>query len=246
VFAPINPSESYRAERDILYVNGVWLDFEDGDLTHQTFADIFPSLRIIAFNSYRSTNAKPRFRTYIPTSGIMTPDVYRTITSEMMRVVMGRGYRLDKQDASKPDQLAHGIDRKALPPTSLFYMPCKAADPKGSFFKDYHGDGREPLCPSQWVTHAILPDQRKFEVTAAAVTRPVDENRIEAALARWRSEGITPEQGNREFWCLAVQLKAAGMPYDQIERTLQEEASVANTPKDRLKDIRGIMKRLRR
>ena len=138
VFAPINPSESYRAERDILYANGVWLDFEDGDLTHRTFADMFPSIRIVAFNSYGNTKAKPRFRAYIPTSEIMTPNDYRTLTSEIMRVVKGRGYRLDKQDASKPDQIAHGIDRKALPPTSLFYLPCKAADPKGSFFKDYH------------------------------------------------------------------------------------------------------------
>ena len=70
----------------------------------------------------------------------MTPDGYRTITGEIMRVVRGRGYELDKQDASRPEQMAHGIDRKALPPTSLFYLPCKAADPKGSFFKDYRGN----------------------------------------------------------------------------------------------------------
>ena len=57
MFAPINPSESSRAERDILYVNGIWLDFEDGHLTHRVFADMFPSLRIVAFNSYRSTKA---------------------------------------------------------------------------------------------------------------------------------------------------------------------------------------------
>jgi hypothetical protein len=74
----------------------------------------------------------------------------------------------------------------------------------------------------------------------------VDQNRVEAALARWRTEGVKPEHGNREFWCLAVQLKAAGLAFDQIDRTLHEEALLANTPKDRLKDIWGIMKRLRR
>ena len=36
------------------------------------------------------------------------------------------------------------------------------------------------------------------------------------------------------------------MALDQIDRTLHEEALLANTPKDRLKDIRGIIKRLRR
>jgi len=247
IFVPLNRTESSRAERDILYLNGLWLDFEDGHLTHRQFADMFPHTRIVTFNSYGNSKAKPRFRAYVPTDEIMHADSYRTVMSEIMRVVSGNGYVLPKRDESSPDRKAHGIDRSALAPTSLFYLPCRAADPEGSFFKDYTRKGREPLCPSDWVRHAIFrDDEPSASFSNQAAEGSVDQARVDRALAQWRREGVQPKCGNDGFFRLGVELNASKVPHDRIESILKEEALAANTPSERLRAVPRIMKRLRR
>lgn len=58
-FDPKKSPETKRGIANITHVNGVWLDNDGGDLTHEDFHRLFPDLRLIAFNTY---SGKGRWR----------------------------------------------------------------------------------------------------------------------------------------------------------------------------------------
>jgi len=64
LFNPDLCSESDRGLANVVYANGVWLDFDYGHLTHRDLANIFPTFRLVAFNTFSSTKDQPRFRVY--------------------------------------------------------------------------------------------------------------------------------------------------------------------------------------
>ena len=77
IFNPDLFSETDRGLENVVYANGLWLDFDHGHITHKNLAGIFPKLRLIAFNTFSSTKAQPRFRVYIPTDRTVIVEEYR-------------------------------------------------------------------------------------------------------------------------------------------------------------------------
>ncbi|MBP1180941.1 hypothetical protein [Methylobacterium sp. PvR107] len=67
-FDPSKAADNGRGLDNIVHLRGIWLDNDGGDLTHAAFADLFPYLRIVVWNTASSTAAAPRWRAFIPTT----------------------------------------------------------------------------------------------------------------------------------------------------------------------------------
>ena len=155
IFDPNLSSETSRCLKNVVYANGMWLDFEHGDMTHRDLANLFPHLRMVAFNSYSSTKKEPRFRVYIPTSRTLSAAEYKFIFEQIVQAVKDAGYRLKKKDWTRPNTKAHGIDLTKGHAASLFYLPCLPKAPQGKIWKDHRGPERQPLDVDDWLENAI-------------------------------------------------------------------------------------------
>jgi hypothetical protein len=193
------------------------------------------------FNTYNHTPEAPRFRVFLPTKDIMTPEVYIQIWEQIELKLRDAGYSVGRP--KKGCNLRRsGLDKSKKPPTSLFYLPRQAKNPKDSFFWDFK-DGRAPLDPIQWIENSLFVVD--FKITKSAFQekdRGPDQALIEAAVAEWR---MTPKgEGNDAFFEFARKLKKAGMSDWEIEATLADEARYAHSPSDRRRQIPSIMKSL--
>ncbi len=244
IFDPEKCEGSKRAVGNIVFVRGLWLDFEGGDLRPDEFADLFPDTRMAVLNTYSHTAEAPRFRAVLPTRGIMTPEVYTRIWEQVELKLRDAGYSVGTPRKGCTLRRS-GLDKSKKPPTSLFYLPCQARNPGESFFWDFK-DGRAALDPTLWIENGIyVPGslETKSSVSQRQDREP-DQARVEAAVAKWRT---TPKgEGDSAFFRLAVELKKAGMGDGEIEATLSDEARHAHSPGDRRRQIPGIMRSLRR
>ena len=98
----------------------IWFDFEDGDLTPEGFAQIFPDTVIWAFNSFNHTPEDPRFRIVVPTSSVMTLDAYKLIWDKIKRALERDGFWVGKE---RKNFKRSGIDPSKRTPASIFYLP---------------------------------------------------------------------------------------------------------------------------
>jgi len=236
-----------RGLDNIRHVRGVWLDNDGGDLTHAEFARLLPSLRIVAWNTFSSTRARPRWRCFIPTTEAMTPAVYQAIIEQIMQVLRYAGYVSDAEKLKRPTLKTHGFDTGKFVASSLFYAPCQAAEPRASFFHDYDEAGRTSIDPGLWIERDIrdpapeLPDPRSH-----GETKKYEENiqAIQQATDRWRS---TPRgQGNRAFYRFGQELSRAGLNPQAIRTRLLAEARNSASPRDRTADARRMFRQLKK
>ncbi|WP_156467664.1 hypothetical protein [Methylobacterium sp. Leaf91] len=254
IFDPGFSETTSRGLDNVVYANGVWLDFDVGNLAHKELAAIFPGLRIAAFNSFSSTKAEPRYRVYIPTSRSMLAKEYTSIIDQIIQVVKDSGYPLAKRDEKRPGQKAHGIDMSKRHAASLFYLPCQPRDPKGKIWKEHKDASRMPLDVDSWLEHAIPVETSVFETEVTSsrsnsqdVARPpVDQARIDRAMERWTTHGTRAGNGDSELFILSQELKRANLPFDEAEILLLQAAQSANTPTDRRIQAQKIMKKLRK
>lgn len=244
-FQAVEGVKTHRGMENVLFSRGIWLDFEGGNLTHKGFANLLPRLRIVAFNTSSSTADDPRWRAYIPTSGIMTADVYQHVTGQIVRHVIESGWRLTKRDPAKPDLVAHGIDLSKLKASDLFFLPCQARDKKASFFKDYKGSLREPLIVEDWINYSILNEQLSNGIVLRTDVGPelTEEQKIllNNHLHRWQTVGTLPGRGDHELSRLAIGLFQMGVTRDLFENFLLHAAQGAHSPGDRVKQVKRIV-----
>ena len=73
----------------------------------------------------------------------------------------------------------------------------------------------------------------------------VNQAAVEKATKLWQQSPQHPGEGNARFFDFALSLKSAGMPLEQIEQTLREEAHFGRTPHERKQQIPSIMQCLR-
>jgi hypothetical protein len=243
IFDPDKCEGSDRGLGNIVYMRGIWLDFEDGDLKPDEFPSLFPHVRMVVFNTFRHTKENPRFRVFIPTTGVMPPEAYTRIWDQIALKIRDAGFSVGKP---KKGQLKRsGLDRSKRSPTSLFYLPCQAQNREESFFKEYKVE-RTALDPADWIENSAfdfeVSDFRSFDFQQE--DREPDQARIEAARTEWRA---TPK-GEGDFACFkfAIELEKAGMSDWEIEATLSEEARYAHSPSDRQRQIPSIMHSLRK
>jgi hypothetical protein len=136
------------------------------------------------------------------------------------------------------------MDEKS--PTSLYFLPCQAADPKQSFLTYYDRPERSALDPLPWITNNIIPLQSGPTNWSDSITEdtPVDRTVAPRAITDWRQK-TPPHHGNERFFLLAVNLRKAGMDADQIKETLEAEAKFGRSPMERRAQIRSIMNSLK-
>ncbi|BCM86483.1 hypothetical protein [Methylobacterium indicum] len=163
-FEPTKAAETDRGLGNITHLRGIWLDNDGGDLDHAEFAALFPYLRVVVWNTASSTPEEPRWRAFIPTTCAMSIEVHGLILNQAVKVLNRAGYYGDRQlkKRKRPGARRHGFDESKFTAASLFYLPCQARDPEGSFFIDY-GEGnpkRGPLDVRAWIDNCILDLRR--------------------------------------------------------------------------------------
>ena len=157
-FVPNMEKEKYRTEGTIQFINGIWLDNDEGGILPETFANLFPQTRMSIFNSFSATREKLKYRVYIPTNGFLNCHLYKAITKHIMKTVVEAGYLLRKPIPGDPRQ-AHGFDTGKNGPASLFYVPSQPGDPSGIYFKHFREEGRMPLDPQEWLEKVLAEEE---------------------------------------------------------------------------------------
>jgi hypothetical protein len=228
IFDPNKCKGSKRGLDNIVYIRGIWLDFEDGDLKPDEFPNLFPHVRMVVFNTFRHTQEKPRYRVFIPTNGKMSPEAYMKIWDQIALKLKDASYSVGKPKKG-PSLKKSGLDRSKRPPTSLFYLPCQAENAGESFFKDFKVE-RTALDPADWIENSAF-DFETSEFRSIDIhqeNRERDQARIEAAIAEWRT---TPQGvGNFAFYRLSISLKKAGMADWEIESALNTDQPPRSGP----------------
>ena len=270
--------DTSRGLANIRAIQGIWLDNDGGGLAHQEFARLFPRLRMVICNSYSSTGQEPRWRVFIPTTVAMPIIAHEVICQQIMRTLNGAGYWSQKQldgDARIKSRKTHGFDLGKLAPSSLFYLPCQAQDPRDSFFIDHNSASRQPLDPYQWAGFAANhyrsePELAVRPTVAELVQQPMpptncpklrrmrdmiateEEAKVQDVRAQRQEAAIQKwraapaEGGNRAFFQFGADLRRAGLSMADIDATLRQEAAHARHPSERRDQIKYIMRTLRR
>jgi hypothetical protein len=228
IFDPMLTDETKRGLANIRAIQGIWLDNDGGDLTHQEFARLFPRLRMVIVNSFNSTPAEPRWRVFIPTTVAMPITAHQAICQQMMRTLNRDGYWSKKQLEADPrikSRLTHGFDMGKLTPSSLFYLPCQAENPAGSFFIDHNTASRRPLDPYLWAGYAAnhhRPSPAPSETVAATAT----------AIVSLVQQPILPTDCPklRRMREMIAQEEAAKMQNDQAQRQAAAIQTWHDTP----------------
>ena len=263
-FDPGLSSDTSRGIANVRHLRGIWLDNDGGDLTRLDFVRLFPGLRMVVWNTYSSTSEKPRWRAFIPTTEAMTLEVHRMILRQILSDLNRQGYWSEEQLAKNSGikrRRTHGFDLSKLNAASLFYLPCQAADPLGSFFEDHSGGGRSALEPVKWVRRAVrsgaadggaeasdspsrdgMPDVPVAEGDDRCLDA-VLASRKAAAIAEWTMANQQRGQGHRAFYRLALRLRGAGLDLSEMRHVLEEEARWARSPADRRGEIAGIIRK---
>jgi hypothetical protein len=252
VFNAQKAQDTKRGLANIEHVNGIWLDNDGGDLSWQDFRAIFPTLRMVAFNTFSGGN---RYRILIPTTAVMTLDVDHIVKRLIFDELAERGYAAPgKQTAQR--KLTHGFDMGKLTPSSLFFLPCRSTNAQDSFFVDLPGD---ELDPAVWVKRAPLTMYREelpkpaprqktrieaIRALLATQSTPVVDREARIAQAVQDYHAIPSGAGarNGEFWKLGCRLQNLGMDLGAIENVLRSSAN----DKDRVAQVKSIMSSLRK
>ena len=251
IFDPARPGTTKsRGLENIVYLRHLWLDLEDGDLRPEELAALFPNVRLVVTNSFHHKSDKPRFRAVILTDRLLTAEAYELLFDNVAQKIEDAGYfinRLRKNHKTRRGANGRsGLDWSKRTPTSLFYLPSRAADPRDSFFIDYNEPGREVLNPIPWIENSVVPIAPADEPPPWPDTprTKINEGLVQRAISKWRA--ARPEHGNREFFYLALRLRRAGLNPNEIETTLNAEVVFGRTPKERKAQVKSIMTSLRR
>ena len=181
VFDETLSEESDRGLANIVSIWGIWLDVDDGEMPPDVIPKLFPTTRMVVYNSYSGGNS---YRVFIPTRQKMHVQAYREVVQQIVQTVEQEGYCSKKHPV--PGQPRHGIDASKFTPCSLFYLPCQARNPEESFFHDYGQSRRKLLDVAHWIETSILrepeafvfePTEVEWEVMRAEATEAVGDRR---------------------------------------------------------------------
>ncbi|MFP5515041.1 MAG: DEAD/DEAH box helicase family protein [Alphaproteobacteria bacterium] len=159
VFDPTLSPDTARGLANIVYIWGIWLDIDDGEMPPDFIPrHILPTTRMVVYNSHSGGNS---YRVFIPTKQRMHIRSYAEIVRQIVQEVEQAGY-VGKRQRSKTKPL-HGIDASKYTPNSLFYLPCQARDPAESFFEDWNQTRRTLLDVDAYVERSVYRSPEEFE-----------------------------------------------------------------------------------
>lgn len=236
---------SRRSKTNAFCGKNVYLDIDNGTLTHRQLSKIFPDTEMIVYSSYSHTREIPRYRAVFLTDTIMSPEMYTAIYNMICERIELDGYKKDFKDGFNPKEKVHGIDRKPYL-TDLFYLPCQPADGDG-FFMHYHS-GRKPLDVVDWCNNSF-PTRFDENGVADAVLQvsakdvAADHAQLcETALQRFRDETVVQGKSHKALRKLNFTLLEGGVDDVSRDVTLAQAALSSRSPKDRLADRARLMR----
>lgn len=257
MFAPDDSSDSSRNGNNVKFVRGMWLDIENGTMTHGEFAEAFPHIHFVAYNTFNHTREKPRYRIYIPTNRVMTDAEYRLLFNEIVYVLESKGFRRGKSytyDGST-DSLDkyHGIDHRPQP-CAVFALPCQAQVRSDSFFEEYKGEDRQSLDVNPWLSNRIAPDGADGFEPSVYIPMGGDDGTItleqqagiDACMVEWYRVGVMPGEGDRAIFALFHSLYSLKLHPRTIADRLFEAAHSSSSPTDRRKQATRLIAGLNR
>ena len=253
-FIPNIPDcDTRRGLANVQHVNGIWLDNDGGDLSHADFAQLFPQLRMVVWNTYSSTAEYPRWRCFIPTTAVLSVEEHARLVQQIVIVLKHNGFNAgDQAVENPPGYKCHGFDTGKFNAASIFYAPCQASNPESSFFVDYRGGKRHLLDVSQWLENDIAMHAAQDECGASgeecdtdgpqSISSESTDALVSSAINRWR--GTPRGQGHDAIFRLACDLRRLGMDRERARHHLVGEARNAHSPLDRIADVQRILPRL--
>jgi hypothetical protein len=132
IFDPNHPKRVDKQKRglnNIVAMQHLWMDFENGDLSPDELPQLFPHIRLVVFNTYNHTEEAPRFRVVIPLTRSLSPENYELLYDNIIAKIEDSGYSVGSKGTRRS-----GLDVGKKSAVSLFYLPCQARDSSQSFF----------------------------------------------------------------------------------------------------------------
>ena len=175
LFDPSQSAETDKGLDNITIINGIWLDFDGGDLMPDEFSRIFTDVRWLMFNSFNNgKDGAVKFRVLFPTSTPLTADMYHMIWDIIAERIRGFDYYVGPTQKANKNKLAgysetrqSGLDYSKRCANSFFYMPCRAVlGKKHTFWKEHWAPEIPIMDPDRWITdfaplhaqeYAVLP-----------------------------------------------------------------------------------------
>ncbi len=232
--AAIAGVDTQRGLDNVTRARGIWLDFDDGDLTHDDFAAVFPALHFAAFNTHSSTATNNRWRAFIPTSREMSADEYATVVQQIERGLVDQRWGDRFTEGRR-----HGLDVTKMHAAAMFYAPCQATDPTASFFHDHNEQPRTALDVDHWMTAGRSSTAAKPVTMLPLLHGPIEKGAVDKAIAKWRA--APAGSGHSAFYALAAKLKRAGMSAVELESLLTQETQHARSLRERHAEIPNLI-----
>lgn len=246
LYDPALCTDHDRGTGNILYCRHLYLDFDVGDLKPEDLPNLFPNLKMVVTNSFSHTAEHPRYRVVIPTTTNMPREIYVILQAGITAKLEDAGYWAKKSKRIPKGMMKSGLDTAKQSPASIFLLPCQREGSRDNFFLYYDEEGREFLDPEVWIENTLIPiapDSFEPEQYEPPPGQTIDDDRVNAALARWQS--TASGYGNEAFFQLAVDLRQAGMGASNIRLTLQAQSHFGRSPKERKAAIPDILKDLK-
>lgn len=237
-----NGTESKKAKY-IESIHGIILDNDGGGITVDEFIKRFPKIRMAVFNTFSSTPEFPRWRVFIPTTRYMSLSEYEACWDGLLDDLRTAGFALPKPDPQRPYERAHGFDMSKKTPSSIFYLPCRAKAPGGSFFDYHEGEGRELLDPTEWIKSHPPQVARVAEdlSTSKGLDTYTHTQGEESCIERWRVKNRNVSEGNTAWFGLIQCLAQMNQTLDGIEAIVEPLIVETNSPEDRRADTRRAL-----
>ncbi|GJD57070.1 hypothetical protein [Methylobacterium dankookense] len=250
---PLYDGERPRGKHNAICSYGFMIDVDGGEMRPEDLATIVPHLELHCYSTFNNRKDEQRYRVYIPATRPTSNPQYKAITSSLIHAIESNGYTSKKELLAKPRVSAnsrlHGIDMSKLGGFSLFYLPCQAENGPKSFFKSFDKPPRMPLDVNDWLENIPYG----IEVEDDAEDRPIyyepatgeinteQQSAINEAMDWWMAHGTGRKQGYVAISILFSKLCRINLPCSKISNLLYEAASMANSPEDRRKQVRGLM-----
>lgn len=249
VFTTNKAGEIRRCLDNIEYINGVWLDKDEGDLTKEDFRRMFPNLWYACYSTFKNNG---RFRIFIPTKSVMDMETDKLIKNMIFDVIESYGFAEKKiKDTDK----THGFDTGKKAASSLFYLPCKRKGDPDAFFDEMSGSELDPIAwlenPTRNNIYDPPPKQDETPNLMAVVrARLIAENkpvpdlseRVDQERSKYLAIPIGNGQRNLQFFALGARLRKIGLNYHEIEQVLKQTGQ----DNERQKQIPSIIRSLKK
>jgi hypothetical protein len=236
-----------RTKERALACRGLLLDFENGDMTPEDFARVFPDLEFIGYSSWSHKPEAPRFRICIPSTQFVPPSIQVLLLHAIVDKLEAAGWGDALAEGKQ-----HGVDFGKLHEAAMFYLPSRRHD----CFLMHFREGRQPLDPREWVNMVsddLLvspPPEAPTELYHASESplrhdRPASghkEGLVQWAIDYWRRRGCVKGKGRTQLWLLAKRLAEAGCHEQEMRVSLYEQAAYATNPPERHGEIERLLR----